>query len=102
MGEMIGDLDVRTLHAELELRNLDPLARAYWFMTAYSVHPTRFAERFGAERGIVQVLYPGPVAIYERVDGHVAVRIFSNGGNQTQTEELHRRLLADAQQRNIL
>ena len=94
---MIGALDEKTLHAELELKDLDPLARAYWLMTAYSVHPTRFVERFGTEKSTVQVHFPGPVARYERVDGHFNVQIYHNGGDLRQAQELHSRLLDYAQ-----
>ena len=92
MTELIGTLDERTLHSEIELRDLRPLANVYWEMTARNVHPSQFASRFGEEKGTVQVYYPGPVAVYERVNGNVMVRIYHNG-NPKQSEELHRRLL---------
>jgi len=94
---MIGTLDERSLHAEVTLKGLEPLARAYWAMTAYSTHPTKFAERFGVDSGTVQVHFPGPVAQYHRRDGHYKLQIFHNGGNVGQTEELYRRLLDYAQ-----
>ena len=93
MTELIGTLDDRTLHAELELKSLEPLARAYWSMTAYSVHPRDFPTRFGEESGTVQVFFPGPVAKYQKGDGYFAVQILHNGGNPKMSEELHRQLL---------
>ena len=97
MGQMIGTLDERTLHAELDLDELGPLARAYWIMTGYSVHPNQFARRFGENDGVVQFFYPGPVAKYARNGGIYNVKIFRNGGNPKQSEQLHHRLLDHVQ-----
>lgn len=94
---MLGTLDERTLHAELELDELGPLGRAYFVMTGFSVHPNQFAERFGEDKGMVQFFYPGPVAMYAKKDGHYNVKIFTNGGNPKQSEQLQHRLINPVQ-----
>lgn len=90
---MIGEFDEGTLHAELTLEKLDPVAVAYANMTSHQVRPQQFANKFGRDKAIVQVFYPGPVIRYERLNGIYKVEIFHNGGNKKQTEELNRRIL---------
>lgn len=92
MGEMIGTLDDMTLHAELQLEDLGPLARVYWSMTR-GTHPNQFKQKFGSEKGTLQFFYPGPVVEYQLKEGSYNVQIFNNGGNIKISEELHRQLI---------
>ena len=89
MDNIIGRFDKNTLDTQLQLSNLNPLAVAYCVMTGYSVLPSKFSQRFGAERGVVQIYFPGPIFTYEAINGVYAVNVFHNG-NQKQTEEFNR------------
>ena len=95
MGEMIGDLDERTLLYEFGVDTLEPLANAYWALT-HGTHPVHFGRRFGAESDTVQVFFPGPVVRYKMFNQSFRISIFQNGGNVEQARELHRQILAYA------
>ena len=90
MEGIIGVLDKGTLHAELVLPNLKPIERAYWNM----VHDVI---KLNAEKGSVQVFYPGPVIVYERRNGSYNTTIFRNGGIADHSEQFYRYLILYAQ-----
>ena len=82
--------DQRTPYASIHLDRLEILAHAYWVMTAYSVHPSQFASRFGKQNGKVRLL-SGPEIEYNKGDSGYSVQIFDTGDSRL-TEELVRRL----------
>lgn len=87
MSDVIGGLDRETLSCDITLDSLEPLAKAYWRVSGYEVPPSQFTERFGSERGMVQVNFPGPVVEFEKLNGGYPTKIYTNGVNGNSTEK---------------
>ena len=92
MGEIIGNLDERTLYLTGKLISLEPIAEATW-RTAREITKAEFLRSYDKDSGVVQVLYPGPIIMYGRIDGYFAVQVFRNDGNRETMKKLAEILL---------